>query len=101
MIVGIGAFGFVTGPYFGMNATYTAARGSGIGLVICNQESVDLSLVGGVGYAMPRVVTSAINFVLRALNAGEIKGEGGFQAPALPVIKKSWVRPAVHACMPE
>ena len=101
VIVGIGAFGFVTGPFFGMNATYTAARGSGLGIVICNQESVDLSLVGGVGYAMPRAVTSAINFVLRALNAGEIKGEGGFQAPDLPVIKKAWVRPPVKACMPD
>jgi hypothetical protein len=36
-----------------------------------------VSAKAGIGYAMQRPVTKAVNFFLRALNLGEIDGEGG------------------------
>jgi len=47
-----------------------------------------VSANAGVGYAMPHLVVKAINFFLRALNLGEIKGEGGFDTPQQTLLNK-------------
>jgi hypothetical protein len=82
VIVGIGAFGFVTGPFVGYNFSAGIVRGSDQGFAVgmvqtCRAADLAVSANAGIGYAMPRAVTKAINFFLRALNLGEIDGEGG------------------------
>lgn len=80
VIVGVGAWGFVTGPYVGLNSALVVRHGSSIGIVVCEGAAIDSNLTAGVGYSMPQPVTNAINFILRALNAKPIQGHGGFQA---------------------
>jgi hypothetical protein len=82
VIVGIGAFGFVTGPFIGYNFSAGITRGSDQGFAVgmyqtCRAADLAVSANAGIGYAMPPLVTKAINFFLRALNLGEIEGEGG------------------------
>jgi hypothetical protein len=82
VIVGIGAFGFVTGPFVGYNVSVGIVRGSDQGFAVgmfqtCRAADLAVFANAGLGYAMPRAVTNAINFFLRALNLGGIEGEGG------------------------
>ena len=83
VIVGIGAFGFVTGPYVGFDGTYGVTRGSdtvtAMGLPTCVAGNLKTDAIGGVGYSMPQTVTKAINKILSALNVAPIKGFGGLQ----------------------
>ena len=83
VIVGIGAFGFVTGPYLGYSAIVGLTRGSDqakmlVG-VTCRGTILNIGLNVGIGYQMPAPVTKAINAVLHALNAGPIQGSGGLK----------------------
>jgi hypothetical protein len=97
-IIGIGKFGFVTGPYVDFRTSVGFTNGSTIGLVVCRGATIDLSLGGGVGYAIPQAVTNAINFFLRALNFGEIKGHGGFEAGRVPLLNRSDLTPKLKIC---
>jgi hypothetical protein len=75
IIVGIGAYGFVTGPYLGYGVFLGVTRGSDASDFItkpCRRADMAISMHVGVGYSMPQKVTDAINFILRALNAKEI-----------------------------
>jgi hypothetical protein len=81
VIVGIGAFGFVTGPFLGYSAFVGLTRGSDqvtalVGIT-CRGDILDLSLNMGIGYQMPAPVANAINAVLHALNLAPIKRSGG------------------------
>jgi hypothetical protein len=83
IIVGIGAFGFVTGPYLGYSIIVGLTRGSDLvtGLVgiTCRGTVLDLGLNVGVGYQIPQPVTKAINSILQALNLKPIQGSGGLK----------------------
>jgi hypothetical protein len=84
VIVGVGAFGFVTGPYLGYNASVGFSRGSDLsggpmGLPVCRGATLDIQMAVGVGYSVPQPVASAINFVLRAMNIKEIQGSSGLE----------------------
>jgi hypothetical protein len=71
IIVGIGAFGFVTGPYLGYNTSVGVTRGSTLNAIVvprCRSSVLDISMKVGIGYSIPQPVTRAINFLLRALN---------------------------------
>lgn len=85
VIVGVGAFDFVTGPYVGLRTSLGVTQGSSIGLIQCKGGELDSSVTAGVGYSIPQPVTSAINFILRTLNAKEITGHGVLSAGTLPV----------------
>ena len=83
IIVGIGAFGFVTGPYLGYAAIVGLTRGSDqakmlVG-VTCRGTILDLTMNVGVGYQMPQPVTKAINSILKTLNLAPIQGSGGLK----------------------
>ena len=104
VIAGVGAAGFVAGPYAFLNSSVTAARGSSIGFdaghgvlghgTVCRQESVSMGVGAGVGYQIPRPVTSAINAVLRALHIREeIKGSGGFETKPQVLVSQGWYSP--------
>jgi hypothetical protein len=80
IIVGIGAFGFVTGPYVGYNTVVGVNKSSSMpGALPCASGTLNTSMRYGVGYQMPQLVTDAINFFMRALNVKPINSEGGFE----------------------
>jgi len=84
VIVGIGAFGFATGPYLGYTASIGISRGSDLaagpmGLPTCLGATIDIGMSVGIGYIIPQAVTDTINFILRQLNVKEIEREGGLE----------------------
>ncbi len=85
IVAGVGAWGFVAGPYFTFTSAVGLARLHDIGMVECMRAPLEIKLTGGVGYLIPQSVTSAINFILRKLNVKyQIKGEGGLE-PSQPM----------------
>src|SRR5207248_1238975 len=79
VIVGIGRFGFVAGPYTALDSSVGISRGSDLGIVVCSAATLTMRMLAGVGYVMPQPAVKAINFFLRQLNLGQIKGSGGLQ----------------------
>lgn len=81
VIVGIGAFGFVTGPYLGYGVGIGISNAAGVqpGFVgpPCHAADLDIDLHVGIGYSIRQPIVNAINFILRALNAKPIKSFGG------------------------
>ncbi|MEO5894341.1 MAG: hypothetical protein ABIS06_01425 [Vicinamibacterales bacterium] len=98
VMVGIGAFGFNTGPYVAMNSSVAVSRGSNIGIVTCKGATLTMALLAGVGYMMPQTVTRAINFILRKLNLGEIKRSGGFETAPMNILSTTSYAPKVKVC---
>jgi hypothetical protein len=99
VIVGVGVAGFVAGPYVFLNSSIALTRGSSLGIIMCNQESLSMAVGAGVGYNIPQPVTAAINSILRALNIRqEIQGSGGVQTKPMMIVQKGWYAPAVKAC---
>jgi hypothetical protein len=82
VIVGIGAFAFVTGPFHRIqrerwdNQRLRPRRCLGM-VQTCRAADLIVSANAVLGHAMPRPLTDGINFFLRALNLGEIEGQGG------------------------
>ncbi|MEO8452216.1 MAG: hypothetical protein ABI647_20665, partial [Gemmatimonadota bacterium] len=80
VIVGIGAFGFVTGPYVGYNTVIGISRSSdlvGPIMPVCRSSILDVDVRYGIGYSIPKVVAKAINVVLRLFNRRPIQPTGG------------------------
>ena len=101
VIVGIGAFGFVTGPFMGYNTVIGITKGSSMsGSLACRSTILDVSMRLGVGYLMPQTVTNAINFILKKLNIKAIESSGGPEHTE-PLIRKDDVFPAGCGAKPE
>jgi hypothetical protein len=99
IIAGLGAVGFVAGPYFAFNSSVGVTRASDIGMLNCREATLRVSLEGGVGYAIPRPVTDAINFLLRTLNIKYVvNGEGGLSSDPQTIIESSGQAPPSKAC---
>jgi len=100
VIVGIGAFGFATGPFFGFNSTVgvTQTGAASAMLLNCKQATLNVGLVAGIGYSIPQPVTDAINFVLRQLNLGQIKSYGGIDSKPITIINSTGTEPPTKAC---
>ena len=80
VIVGIGAFGFVTGPYVGYNTVVGVNKAPDLpGSLPCGSGTLNTSLRYGVGYQIPQVVTDVINVFMHALGVKEINSEGGYE----------------------
>jgi hypothetical protein len=112
VMVGVGAFGFATGPYIAFTSSTAVTRnsdaeGTPLGgsplfhrpLAGCKQASLTMMLAAGVGYMIPKPITNAINSVLSALNIRHRVGSsGGLQtAPREILSKKGW-DPDVPTC---
>jgi hypothetical protein len=81
VIAGIGAHGFVAGPYFRFVSAIGVFKGSSLGMIPCKEATIDVKLSAGVGYLIPKVVTNILNGILRALNIKyRIDGEGSLRA---------------------
>lgn len=97
VIVGIGAFNFVVGPYAAVDASVGATRGSdlqaGIGFV-CHSADVNLWMEVGVGYALPQVVVTAINEFLSLFHVKEISSTYSKPIASLPIYEGSKAIPA-------
>jgi len=99
LIVGIGAAGFVAGPFGFLNTSITGTQGSSVGQILCRQETVSIRVGAGVGYSLPEPVTNAINAFLSALHIKEqISGQGGIQSPPALLANQGWYHPAVRGC---
>jgi hypothetical protein len=81
VIAGIGAHGFVAGPYFRFTSAIGVFKGSSLGMIQCKEATIDVKMSAGVGYLIPKVVTNVLNGILRALNIKyRIDGEGSLRA---------------------
>jgi hypothetical protein len=87
IIVGVGAFGFVTGPYLGYTAGFGVVQQGAVGMP-CHGGELSVGMNVGVGYSIPQPITSAINAVLHALNFSPVNGTGGFSHPFAELINK-------------
>jgi hypothetical protein len=89
VIVGIGAFGFVTGPFVGVSTVVGLTKGSdlsvGLGVQPCRSAILDMTIKVGVGFAIPEPLRNVLNFVLGQLHAAPIEGSGGpaFEQPLI------------------
>lgn len=96
VLLGIGAFGFITGPYLGYDAGFGISRGSdtmtGLVGVTCTGADFDLGLHAEVGYSISKPVASAINSVLHFLHFKPIARFGGVDHRE-PLIHKHSARP--------
>lgn len=110
VMVGIGAFGFATGPYTALDSTLAVTRGSDAaglawgpptvrGLARCKQATIAMDLAVGIGYMIPRPVTRALNALMRALNIKHrIGSSGGLETNPLRVTgMKTW-EPDLEVC---
>jgi hypothetical protein len=76
LLVGIGMFGFATGPYAAVSTSFTALKQASQAMVDCRQATFTMDLSAGVGYSLPKPLVSIFNFFLRALKAKEIQSTG-------------------------
>jgi hypothetical protein len=97
VIVGIGAFGFVTGPFVGVSTVVGLTKGSdlsvGLGVPPCRWAILDMTIKVGVGFAIPEPLRNVLNFVLGQLHAQPIEGSGG-PAYEQPLVHKADKVPA-------
>jgi hypothetical protein len=103
VMVGIGAFGFLTGPYGYLNSSVAVTRGSSIGILqgplTCKQATLSMYVGAGVGYLIPEPVTGAINSILRALNIREeIQSSGGLETRPANIVEIGRYHPSLKAC---
>ena len=99
-IVGIGAFGFVTGPYVGVTSTAAVTKGSSADTMReqCREATLRMSIHAGVGYQIPKSIAGAINSVLSLFHVKGIAAEGGFQTPDKELVNKTDHYPNVNSC---
>ena len=103
VLVGVGAFGFATGPYGFLNSSVAVTRGSDLGILTgplaCKQASLSMGVGAGVGYMMPEPVTNLINSFLRAINIRkEISSSGGMETDPVIIVNIGRYHPSLQAC---
>jgi len=86
-LVGVGAFGFTAGVYFGLTASLGITRGSDAGVfapgtggtqrIVCRSTRLSLYANYGVGYSIPAPVTELINLFLKVFQTSPIERTGG------------------------
>jgi hypothetical protein len=97
IIVGIGAFNFVVGPYVGVDASVGTTNGSDLQAAIgyvCRSADVNLWMEVGVGYALPQVVVTALNEFLSLFHVKEISSSYSKPIASLPIYEGSKSIPA-------
>jgi hypothetical protein len=100
VIVGIGAFNFVVGPYAAVDASVGTTNGSDLQAAIgyvCHSADVNLWMEVGVGYALPQVVVTAINEFLSLFHVKEISSSYSKPIASLPIYEGSKAIPPACA----
>jgi hypothetical protein len=90
LLIGIGWPGFSVGPYVKVTTAMGLVRTSSLagplaGGVMCNQGALNMVLDVGIGYSLPQVVVTIVNFFLRAFGAGTIVKDGSIAEHKVPV----------------
>ena len=75
LLVGVGALGFATGPYVNLISSITALKQASEA-PDCRQGTFTMELGGGIGYAMPKVVASVLNFFLDLVHIDPVPASG-------------------------
>jgi hypothetical protein len=92
IIVGIGAFNFVVGPYVGVDASVGTTNGSDLQAAIgyvCHSADVNLWMDVGVGFALPQVVVTALNEFLSLFHVKEISSSYSKPIASVPIYEGS------------
>lgn len=85
LLVGVGVAGFATGPYVSLTSSITALKQASEAATMtmmnaqvadCRQGTFLMSINGGIGYAIPKVVATVVNFFLGLVNAKPIQPSG-------------------------
>ena len=80
LMIGIGGYGFITGPYVGFNTEIGITKGSSmtVGMSVpCRGAILDVSLRYGVGYQYPQFLADAINLLFGAVGIEPVASSGG------------------------
>ena len=89
LIIGLGTFGIIVGPYASINTRLGITRGSDLatGLVsyTCRSSTLDLFLKYGVGLAIPPWSVKAVNFVLGLFHAKPISTSYGTEMGSISI----------------
>jgi hypothetical protein len=89
VIVGLGAFGLVVGPYASINTTVGITRGSDLQTATvaytCRSAKLDLFVDYGLGFAVPTWSANAANIFLRLFHAKPISSTYGTKLGTLPI----------------
>ena len=94
LLVGVGVAGFATGPYVSLTSTITALKQASEAATMtlmnapvadCRQGTFLMSINGGIGYAIPKVVATVVNFFLGLVNARPIQPSGSIIKLPTPV----------------
>jgi hypothetical protein len=106
-LVGVGAFGFTAGVYFGFTASLGVTRGSDAGVfapgtggtqrIVCRGTRLSLFVNYGVGYSIPAPVADVINLFLKVFHSTPIEGSGGVGSRAR-VFDRQTVTPDLKVC---
>src|SRR5262249_31969419 len=76
LTVGVGALGFVTGPYVELYTTITSLDQSSIAMRPCTQGTLSIAISGGIGYGIPNIVAKVINFFLGLFHVAPVPATG-------------------------
>jgi hypothetical protein len=105
LIIGLGSFGIIVGPYASINAVAGITRGSDLatGLVAytCRSATLDLILQYGLGFAIPNWAQKAVNIFLGLFHAKPISTTYGTELGSVPIKSVSEAIPASCAAKPE
>lgn len=91
LIIGLGSFGLIVGPYASINTALGITRGSDLatGLVAytCRSSTLDLFIDYGLGFAIPSWSAKAVNAFLGLFGAKPISTSYGTKLGTLPITK--------------
>jgi hypothetical protein len=98
--VGIGWETFNIGPYTELITSIGIVRGSDLGapLLVCRQANLNMWMGAGIGYRLPQIVVTVVNFVLNAVGANPIATEGTITGTRLHLVQKHGFAPNSRAC---
>ncbi|MEO6926084.1 MAG: hypothetical protein ABI129_05380 [Rhodanobacter sp.] len=75
LLVGVGVLGFAAGPYVNLISSITSLKQASQ-VPDCRQGTFGMQLGGGIGFAMPKVVATVINFFLGLVHVQPVPSSG-------------------------
>jgi hypothetical protein len=75
-MIGLGAFGFMTGVWLGVTFTGDIAKQASQAMVDCHVASGSATVDSGVGYSLPTLLVDALNKVLSLFTKYQLDKEG-------------------------
>lgn len=106
-LVGVGAFGFTAGVYFGLTASLGITRGSDAGVfapgtggtqrIVCRSTRLSLYANYGIGYSIPAPVAELINVFLKVFRSIPIERAGGVGGQS-KIFDKETFAPDLKVC---